>query len=151
MTARTRSPTAFLKALHDAADDLADAVVVLGVDVVALGFADLLEDHLLGGLRGDAPQVLGRTWELDLHVDFRFLAVELLRFGERDLVGRIGDFLDDPLHGAELDLSRLGVELRPQGLVLVALARGRLDRVLHGADDHFRLDALFLGDGVDLL
>ena len=149
--AQLHDDVAVLEPLDDAADDFADPVAVLGVDVVALGLADLLEDHLLGGLRGDAPEVLGRARELDLHVDFRFLAVELLRFGQRDLVRRIGDFVDDPLHRAELDLPGLGVELRPQRLVLVALARGRLDGVLHGADDDFRLDALFLGDGVDLL
>ena len=43
------------------------------------------------------------------------------------------------------------IEARAQRLVLVALPRGGLDRVLHGADDDVRLDALFLGDGVDLL
>ena len=71
----------FSKRLTDAADDLADALAVLGVDVLALGLADLLEDHLLGGLRRDAAEVLGRAGELDLHVDFRLVAVELLRFG----------------------------------------------------------------------
>src|SRR5204863_9324061 len=142
---------AVLEALDHAAHDFPDAVAVLGVDVVALGLADLLEDHLLRGLGGDAPEILGRPRELDLHVDFRFLAIELLRFGERDLVGRIGHFLDDALDGAELDLSGFRVELGAQRLVLVPLARGRLDGVLHGGNDDFRLDALFLGDGVDLL
>ena len=97
----------FSNRLTDAADDFADALAVLGVDVVALGLADLLEDHLLGGLRGDAAEVLGRARELDLHVDFRFLAVELLRFGQRDLVRRVGHFLDDLLDRAELELAGL--------------------------------------------
>src|SRR5262249_33192215 len=39
---------AALEALHGAVDDLADPLVVLGEDVLALGFANLLEDHLLG-------------------------------------------------------------------------------------------------------
>ena len=89
--------------------------------------------------------------ELDLHVDFGFVAVELLRLGQRDLRRRVGDLVDDLLHGVELELAGLGVEPRPQRLALVTLARGRLERVLHGADDDFRLDALFLRDGVDLL
>jgi hypothetical protein len=76
---------AVLEALHHAADHFADALAVLAVDVLALRLAHLLEDHLLGGLRRDASEILGRPRELDLHVDFRFLAVELLRFVERDL------------------------------------------------------------------
>ena len=106
--AELHDDVAVLEPLDDAVDDLADALAVLGVDVLALGLADLLEDHLLGGLRRDPPEVLGRPRELDLHVDFRFVAVELLRFGQRDLVRRIGDLVDDALDRAELDLSGLG-------------------------------------------
>ena len=73
-------------------DDFADALAVLGVDVLALGLADLLEDDLLGGLRGDAAEILGRPRELDFHVHFRFVAVELLCLGERDLGGRVRHF-----------------------------------------------------------
>ena len=142
---------AVLEALDHAVDDFADALAVLGVDVLALGLADLLEDHLLGGLRGDAAEILGRTRELDLHVDFRFVAVELLRLAERDLRRRVGHLLDDLLDRVELELAGVGVEARAQRLALVTLARGRLERVLHGADDDFRLDALFFGDRVDLL
>ena len=76
---------AVLEALDRAVDHFADAIVVLGEDVLALGLAHLLEDDLLGGLRGDAPEHVGALRELDLHVDFGFLAVELLRFLERDL------------------------------------------------------------------
>ena len=131
--------------------DFPDAVAVFGVNVFALGFAHLLEDHLLRRLCGDAPEILGRPGELDLHVHFRLVPVELLRLGERDLIGRVRDFFDDALDGAELDLAGLGVEARAQRLVLVALARGRLDRVLHSADDDLRLDPFFFGDRVDLL
>ena len=42
-----------LDALDDAGDDLAGAVLELFVLALALGIADLLEDHLLGGLGGD--------------------------------------------------------------------------------------------------
>ncbi len=125
--------------------------LVLGVHVLAFGFADLLEDHLLGGLCRDAAEILGRARELDLHVDFGFVAVELLRFGQRDLRGLVGDFVDDPLDRIQLELPGFLVEPRAQRLALVALAGGRLQRVLDGADDDLRIDALFLGDGVDLL
>ena len=43
--------------LDDAGDDVALAAGVLLVLHLALGLTDALEDHLLGGLRGDAPEV----------------------------------------------------------------------------------------------
>ena len=57
--------------LHDAGDELADAVDVLLVHEVALGLADALQDDLLGGHGGDAAEVVGRDLDaLDLaHVD----------------------------------------------------------------------------------
>jgi len=45
--------------LDGADDDLAFLAAVLVVDLVALGFAEALEDDLLGGLGGDAAGVLG--------------------------------------------------------------------------------------------
>ena len=46
--------------LDHAGDDLVDPVLVLVVLALALGIAHLLDDHLLGGLGGDAPEVQGR-------------------------------------------------------------------------------------------
>ena len=43
--------------LTDAVHDLADAVLVFLVLAVALGVAHLLDDHLLGRLRGDAAEI----------------------------------------------------------------------------------------------
>ena len=71
---------AVLEPLDDAADHVANPLAVLGMDVLALRLADLLENHLLGGLRGDPPEVFGWTGKLDFHIDFRFVAVQLLRF-----------------------------------------------------------------------
>ena len=87
---------AVLEALDRAVHDLADPLVVLGEDVLALGLADLLEDDLLGGLRGDAAEHFGRLRELHLVAELdavgHFVAVErpvhLARFVERDLGGR---------------------------------------------------------------
>jgi len=45
------------RALHDAVDDLTDAVLELLVLAFALGIAHLLHDHLLGGLRCDAREI----------------------------------------------------------------------------------------------
>ena len=83
----------FSKRLTVPLTHFADALVVLGEDVLALGLAHLLEDHLLGGLRGDAAEHLGRLGELHLVAELDavgdFVAVErpvhLARFVERDL------------------------------------------------------------------
>src|SRR6185369_13873141 len=48
---------AVLDALDGAVDDLADAIDVLVVHALALGIADLLHDHLLGGLGGNAAEL----------------------------------------------------------------------------------------------
>ena len=53
-----------LDALDDAGDDLAGAVLELFILALALGIADLLEDHLLGGLGGD-PAELDRRQRVD--------------------------------------------------------------------------------------
>src|SRR5918911_1564596 len=47
-----------VRLLDDSGDQLADAVLVLLEHHVALGLADALEDHLLGGLSGDAAEVV---------------------------------------------------------------------------------------------
>src|SRR5947207_2259097 len=51
---------AVARLLDDAGADLGDAVDVLLVHHLALRLADPLRDYLLGGLRGDAAEVLGR-------------------------------------------------------------------------------------------
>src|SRR3546814_5997409 len=51
-------------ALDDTGDDLAGAVLELLILPLALGVADLLEDNLLGGLRGDAAE-LDRRQRID--------------------------------------------------------------------------------------
>ena len=82
---------AVLEALDRAVHDVADALVVLGEDVLALGLADLLEDDLLGGLRRDAAEHLGRLRELHLVAELDAvgdlvavqLPVHLARFVDR--------------------------------------------------------------------
>ncbi len=79
--------------LDDARDELADAVLVLLEHHVALGLADPLQDHLLGGLRGDAAEVLGRD-------------VALL-----DLIAVLGEHLGVELRLRGLaHLARLGID-----------------------------------------
>ena len=81
--------------LDDAGDQLADAVAVLLEHHVALGLADPLQDHLLGGLRRDPAEVVrGDVLGLDL-------VLVLLELLEVDLgLGRLAH------------LARLGVDRR---------------------------------------
>ncbi len=83
--------------LDDAGDDVALAARVLLVLHVALDLADPLEDHLLGRLRGDAPEVVGGVVPLpdDLALLVELLAVDpdLPRVGvdgDDGLLGRVG-------------------------------------------------------------
>src|SRR6185312_3936216 len=87
---------AALEAAHDAADDLALAVLELVVDVVALGLADALIDELLRRLRGDAAELLARVLEVDQVAELLvLLARALLVLGaiedlEQELVAELG-------------------------------------------------------------
>jgi hypothetical protein len=54
---RSTIDVAALDALDHAGDQFADAILPGVDDLRALGLAHALHDHLLGGLRGDAPEV----------------------------------------------------------------------------------------------
>ena len=77
--------------LDDPGDQLADPVLILVVHHLALGLADPLQDHLLGGLRRDPPEVVGGdVARLDLIlVGAQHLGVELgvLRLAELSGLG----------------------------------------------------------------
>ena len=148
----------FSKRLTVRVHDIADPLVVLGEDVLALRLADLLEDDLLGGLRGDAAEHLGRLRELHLVAELdavgHLVAVELAVHGaglvDGDLGRRRRDVLDDLLQRKEIHLAGFEVEPRLQVLAgLVVLARRGRHRLLDGADDDIGLDALFLRQRFD--
>src|SRR5919198_330127 len=98
-----------------------NAVAVLLEHHVPLRLADALEDHLLGGLRGDATEVVRRD------VAGLDLVLELGQAGRVD-VGRLGD---DDLAGLRVDaalLERGGL----LGLVeQLLLEVGREDQFVH--------------------
>ena len=71
---------AVFDALDLAVDDLADAILVHVILLVALGLANLLHQHLLGGLRGNAAEIEGRQRFGDPVADLR-RRVFLLRVG----------------------------------------------------------------------
>ena len=84
-------------ALHDAIDQLADARVELVVDCVALGFAHFLQNHLLGGLRCDAAQHVGRLGLGNFAADFH-VRLTLARVVQRNFAYRVGHFLHHHVH-----------------------------------------------------
>ncbi len=143
-----------LEALDGGVEDLAGAVVVLVEDGVALGFADLLEDDLLGHLGGDASEGRGVLVEAEFAADFD-LGGEFARLLERHLVDLVFDLLgrfDDGLEDVGADLAGFAVHLGAHVLLrLVVLAGGEGDGVLNGANDYVRLDALVPAQRLDRL
>ena len=81
-----------LVALDDAVDDLARAVLVFAILTLALGLANLLHDHLLGGLRRDAPQFDGRQL-LDDELARRNARLARLAFAHGDLSDLVFDLV----------------------------------------------------------
>jgi hypothetical protein len=128
--------------------------------MLALRLADLLEDHLLGGLGGDAAEHFRRLGKLHLVAELDAVRdvvavqrpVHLAGFVERDFGRRRGDGLDDGLEREQVDLSGLEVEARLQVFAgLVVLAGCGRDGFFDRADDDVGLDALFLRQCFDRL
>jgi len=98
--------------VHDAAQDLPFLADELRVDPLALGIADLLQDHLLGGLRRDAAQILKRLFLQQLQLDIQLgLGVQGLGVREADLGLGVTDLLDDLLAMIDAELAGLAVDV----------------------------------------
>ena len=164
--------------LDDARDHVADAVLVLVEHHLALRLADPLEDHLLGGLCGDAAEVgrrhvdhvdvgLGQPVPVELGLGLldRYLLAVLVRGrgGRRllTLLRRLGQvqeaLLDqDLVRDADLEhahVARVAVDLDAHvaGRLRRLLVR-RLEGVLERDEEHLRVDRLLplqLVDGVE--
>ncbi len=141
-----------LEALDGGVEDLSGAVAVLVEDGVALGFADLLEDDLLGHLGGDAAEGRGVLVEAEFAADFDFRR-EFAGLLESELVVGVFDLLgsfDDGLEDVGADFAGLVVHLAAHVFLgLVVLARGEGDGVFNGADDDLGFDALFAAEHFD--
>ena len=114
-------------------------------DCVPLRLAHLLEDHLLGHLRGNAPQHVGRLVVANLAAHFYFRR-QLPRLFQRNLVHRVFDQLRRLHHRLEdvrPDLAGLLVQLRAHVFLrLVILPRRQRDRILDRRNHNLRIDAL---------
>ncbi len=151
---------ALLEAAHGALDELALAVLELVEDEVALFVADALEEDLLGGLRGDAPEggarllhvqevaellvLLGRLLRVarvpeDLEAEVLAelgLEASRLRVLEGDLAVVVGRVVDDGHVLEEVDLAGVLVEARLELAVRPEDAlRGLQDGLLDGLDE----------------
>ena len=95
--------------LYHGRDDLAFAVHVFAVDMVALDLFDLLEHHLLGSLSSDTAEILRR--QLDHHaladLDIRANAARGL---EIDLEALVVDFVDHLLFSVHQRIAGLGID-----------------------------------------
>ena len=113
---------------------------------MAFGLANLLDDDLLGGLRGDTAEIDG--WQ-GIDDEFADLGIgfQRQRVPERDLhrlvLDRIGHLAITP----EADLSGRPVDIGAD-IVFVAVFRTArfLDRLLHGFQHFLAVYALFAGD-----
>ena len=132
-----------------AVDDVADAILVDVILLVALRLADLLHQHLLRRLGGDAPVVERRQGFGDPVADLG-RGVLLLRLGERHLRRFVLDLVDDEQEPREPDLAGFRVDLRADlGLLAVARARGLLHRVLHRRQNDRSVDRFLPRDRID--
>ena len=102
----------------------------LGIDPLPLGVAHALEDDLLGRLRRDAPEFLGRQLLLELDVELG-VGIEGLGFSQTDLRPRIGDVGDDPLAPVDADGAGLAVDVHAHavGRARALLGRGEKGRL----------------------
>ena len=156
--------------LDDPGDQLADPVLVLLEHHVPLGLADALQDHLLGGLRGDPPEVargdvtggdlvlvggdqlrvelglLGLAELAGLRVDRLLLLLDRLRHQLLLQLGR-----QDQLEDAEVGGVAVEVDASVLGRLRRLLVRGE-QGVLEGAHQGLGVDPLLLleaPDGLD--
>lgn len=134
--------------MASSAPDLTHAVLKLFKLALALGVADLLEDDLLGRLRGDAAE-LDRGQRIDNVIADDRTLLELLGFLQVDLLEIVIDRLDHFDDAPQAQIAGDGVELRTNVVLgTVAGAGGALDRVFHRFDDDALVDHLLGRDGI---
>jgi len=107
-----------------------------------LGIANLLHDHLLCRLRGDAAEIDGRQRIGDEVAHFR-LRVEPLRLGKRNLRRFVLHGIGHLAEAQQADLAALAVDLGADVVFLAVFgAPGLLDRLLHRLQHLVAIDAL---------
>ena len=136
------------RALDDAVDDFADAVLVFLVLALALGVAHLLHDHLLGVLRVDAVEIDRRQGFGDDVAHLRG-GIARARIGQLNLDLVVLDQLHDVQIARDMGLARLGVDL-DLDVVLAAVMGlgGALHRLFHRVQHDRFVDRLVARDRI---
>ena len=117
-------------------------VLVVPVHDVPLRLPEALHDHLLGGLGGDPPELVGVHLDAEAVPDLGF-RVDPVRLFQGDLQVLVGHLLDHLLELEDLDFTRFVVEGDFQVVVGPQLLLGRrLDGLLQGLDQDFPVNAL---------
>ena len=142
---------AALHALDRPVDDVLLAIQEVSENLLALGVADFLQDHLLGGLGTDAAEIdrFQRLLERIARLDLRII---LLRFGKRHFEVFIDVFVvrHDLPAPEGLEFARFAIDRNPHvGLVMDTLLGRRGERHLKGAKDDVLADVLFAGQCID--
>src|SRR5262249_36767171 len=101
---------AVFDALDDAVNDFADAILVFLILAFAFGIANLLDDHLFCGLRGNAAEIHRRQRFRYEIADF---GRRVARFGirQRNLARIALEFLGDFEKTAQSDFAGLAIDL----------------------------------------
>ncbi len=138
-----------LDALHRAVDQFADPLAVLRVDGVTLGFADFLENDLLGRLRGDPAEHVRGLGNLDLAVQVH-LRIEFTPLFQADFMVGVLNLLHHLLARDHPHGPRFLVEVRFElfGRLVVFPSRHK-DGIFYGLDDHLRVNALLAAHLID--
>ena len=119
-------------------------------DLLALGVADLLQNHLLGGLCANPAEIdrLQRFFEIVADLDIRIL---LLRFRQRNMLR----FKNEVLVGHHfpapegLEIARFAINHHANiGVVVNPLFRCRRERQLESAEDNLLAHVLFTRQNV---
>ena len=139
-------------ALDGGVDQFAHAVGIFAVNGFALGFADLLKDDLLGGLRGDAAQRVGRLRQSAPRDPISACRVDPLRFGERHFERGIGHRSRPRFSRHRASARRIVVEI---GFIVLdgaeMFARRDQHGVLDGIENDLGVDALFFAENFNRL
>ena len=139
------------RALDDDGHEFADTVVILVENGVAFGFAHFLQNNLLGGLRGDTSEHVGRLGGDDFRADFYF-GIFFLGVSETDFLVGIRDLVNNCVDGKNVHLAGFLIEFGAQIFFrLVIFSRGHNHGVFNSRDDHFRLNVLFATEHFNLL
>ena len=147
--AEVDDPAALVAALNDAAADFAHAVLELFIDEFLFGVAHTLDDHLLGGLGRDAPEVGHLEGEADFVVELHG-RIEFAGLFDVDFGIGIGHVVNDDLELVDLDFPGVVVVADFDVDVLAVFAdNGSADGVLKRIHEHVAIEPFVFADLVD--